>query len=484
MSSSTTDRANLALTVIVIGVLITAVDSTIVVLALPTMMRHLHAGLGTVVWIVMAYLLTMTLLTTQVGRLGDVLGRVRMYEAGFIIFIFGSILCGISTGWVDLVLARVVQGIGGALVGANSGAVIADVFPPETRGRAYGYNSIGWNLGAILGILLGGFITTFFSWRWIFFINVPIGGVAFALALYVLRENNVRQRHHFDAGGLISLAIGLCAILLAMTNLASHGWSATILWLAIIGVLGLASFALIESRQAEPLLRLALFQIRVISFSLLAAFFQGLGGFAVLFLIMMYLQGVRGLTPLDAALLLVPGYLVGGIAGPFGGRLADRLGSVLPATIGLGIQAVAILVYAQVGIATPLYVIIIASILNGIGSGGFFPANNSAVMKGAPPGEYGIASGMLRTFANVGMVMSFAVALLMASTRIPRGLAFAIFVGSTHLHAAQLNAFVSGLHIALYICIGSLLFAGIGSSVRGSTTPTALPKKRSLSTEP
>ncbi|MCL4522267.1 MAG: MFS transporter [Firmicutes bacterium] len=249
-------------------------------------------------------------------------------------------------------------------------------------------------------------------------------------------------------------------------------------------MLGLASFALIESRQAEPLLRLALFQIRVISFSLLAAFFQGLGGFAVLFLIMMYLQGVRGLTPLDASLLLVPGYLVGGIAGPFGGRLADRFGSVLPATIGLGIQAVAILVYAQVGIATPLYVIIIASILNGIGSGGFFPANNSAVMKGAPPGEYGIASGMLRTFANVGMVMSFAVALVMASTRIPRGLAFAIFVGSTHLHAAQLNAFVSGLHVALYICIGSLLLAGIGSSVRGSTTPTALPNQRSLSTEP
>jgi MFS family permease len=226
---------------------------------------------------------------------------------------------------------------------------------------------------------------------------------------------------------------------------------------------------LIESRQAEPLLRLTLFKIRVITFSLFAAFFQGLGGFAVLFLIMMYLQGVRGLSPLDSSLLLVPGYLVGGIAGPFGGRLADRYGSVLPATVGLGLQAVAILVYAQIGVSTSLVLIIVASVLNGIGSGGFFPANNSAVMKGAPPGEYGIASGMLRTFANVGMVMSFAVALLMASTRIPRGLAFAIFVGSTHLHTAQLTSFVDGVHTALYLAIGSMVLAALGSVVRGSS---------------
>ena len=156
MKQERTVRPNLALAVIVIGVLITAVDSTIVVLALPTMMRSLHAGLGTVVWIVMAYLLVITLLATQVGRLGDMFGRVRMYELGFVVFVAGSVWCGLSNGWVVLVLARVLQGIGGALVSANSGAVIADVFPPETRGRAYGYNSIGWNLGAILGILLGG----------------------------------------------------------------------------------------------------------------------------------------------------------------------------------------------------------------------------------------------------------------------------------------------------------------------------------------
>ncbi len=464
-------RPNLALAVIVIGVLITAVDSTIVVLALPTMMRSLHAGLSTVVWIVMAYLLVITLLATQVGRLGDMFGRVRMYELGFVVFVAGSVWCGLSDGWVVLVLARVVQGIGGALVSANSGAVIADVFPAETRGRAYGYNSIGWNLGAILGILLGGFITTYFSWRWIFFINVPIGGIALGLALYSLKEHLTPKPHRLDVGGLVTLGMGLASILLAMTRLSSAGWDRGDAALLVLGVVFLAGFAWVESRQSDPLLHLGLFRIKVVTSSLLASFFQGLGGFAVLFLIMMYLQGARGLSPLSASLLLVPGYLVGGVVGPFAGRLSDRVGSVLPATLGLGLQATAVLVYAQLGTRTSLALVIVASIINGIGSGGFFPSNNAAVMKGAPAGQYGIASGMLRTFSNVGMVMSFAAAILMASTRIPRGLAFAIFVGTTHLTPATEATFVSGLHLALYLSIGMLVLAGLSSLVRGTGRP-------------
>lgn len=470
MPNEQTARPNLALAVIVIGVLITAVDSTIVVLALPTMMRSLHAGLSTVVWIVMAYLLVITLLATQVGRLGDMFGRVRMYELGFVVFVAGSVWCGLSDGWVVLVLARVLQGIGGALVSANSGAVIADVFPPETRGRAYGYNAIGWNLGAILGILLGGFITTYFSWRWIFFINVPIGGIALGLAWYSLHERLTPQRHRMDLGGLATLGIGLASILLAMTRLSSTGWNRGVAMLLMLGVVSLAVFAWVESRQADPLLHLSLFRIKVVTFSLLASFFQGLGGFAVLFLIMMYLQGARGLSPLSASLLLVPGYLVGGVVGPMAGRLSDRIGSVLPASVGLGMQAVAVLVYAQLGMRTSFALVIVGSIINGIGSGGFFPSNNAAVMKGAPPGQYGIASGMLRTFSNVGMVMSFAAAILMASTRIPRGLAFAIFVGTTRLSPATETTFVSGLHLALYLSIGMLVLAGLSSLVRGSGT--------------
>jgi MFS family permease len=184
------------------------------------------------------------------------------------------------------------------------------------------------------------------------------------------------------------------------------------------------------------MLPLSIFRVPTMAASLLASLFQGLASFAVLFLLIMYLQGPRGLSPIHASLLLVPGYVLGSVVGPYAGRLADRRGPVLPATAGLAIQVVSLAIYAQLTVTTGLWVVVLASIINGIGASFFFPANSSAVMKAAPPESFGIASGMLRTFANIGMVFSFAVAILIASRSISRGLAFAIFVGSTSLHGA------------------------------------------------
>jgi MFS family permease len=206
-------RTGLALAVIVTGVLITAVDTTIVVLALPEIQRSLATGLTSVVWVVIGYLLVITILATQVGRLGDMFGRARMYRAGFLIFIAGSALCALAWNEGSIVAFRLVQGVGGALVTANSGAVIADTFPAGKRGRAYGFNSIGWSLGAVLGIVLGGLIVTYFSWRWIFWINVPIGIGAYLGALRVLHDRGQRQRHRIDLAGMASLGLGLSSVL-------------------------------------------------------------------------------------------------------------------------------------------------------------------------------------------------------------------------------------------------------------------------------
>ena len=186
--------------------------------------------------------------------------------------------------------------------------------------------------------------------------------------------------------------------------------------MALIG-----AFVLIESRQAEPMLPLSIFRVPTMSASLLASLFQGLASFAVLFLLIMYLQGPRGLSPIHASLLLVPGYVIGSVAGLYAGRLADRRGPVLPATAGLAIQVGSLAIYAQLGMTTGLWVVVVASIINGIGASFFFPANNAAIMKAAPPESFGIASGMLRTFSNIGMVFSFAVAILIASRSISRG---------------------------------------------------------------
>ncbi|MGA8014762.1 MAG: MFS transporter, partial [Candidatus Dormiibacterota bacterium] len=470
-------RTGLALAVVMTGVLITAVDTTIVVLALPAIERGLHVDLASVVWVVIGYLLVITLLATQVGRLGDMFGRVRMYEAGFLVFIAGSALCALSWDGSSMIGFRVVQGIGGALVTSNSGAIIADLFPPHQRGKAYGYNGIGWSAGAVLGIVLGGAIVTYLSWRWIFWINVPIGLAATLLAIRVLHDTGPRRRHHLDVPGMVTLGLGLFGVLWAVTELATSSLDAEILGYLVGGLVLVAAFAIIEWRQAEPMLQLSLLRIPSMTPSLLASFFQGLANFAVLFLVIMYLQGARGLTALNASLLLVPGYVIGGAIGPFAGRLADRVGPVIPATFGLAVQVGALFIYAHLGTTTGLWVVVAGSVVNGIGASSFFPANTSAVMKASPPQLFGISSGMLRTFANIGMVFSFSMAMVLASRTIPQSLAFAIFVGSTSLPHPLAGTFADGLHSAFYGSMALMGVAALLSATRGAwgtrTQPTA-----------
>jgi MFS family permease len=320
----------------------------------------------------------------------------------------------------------------------------------------------------MLGIVLGGLIVTYVSWRWIFWINVPTGVLAIVGALRVLRDKGERTRQRLDPLGMAALGLGLFGVLWAITKLANAPLDASTVGFLVGGVVLIGLFVLIEARVAAPMLPLRIFRVPTMAASLCASLFQGLASFAVLFLVLMYLQGPRGLSPIHASLLLVPGYIVSGGVGLYAGRLADRRGPVLPATLGLGIQAIALICYAQLTISTPLWVIVAISLVNGIGTSMFFPANSSAVMKAAPPDMFGIASGMLRTFANIGMVFSFAVAILVASRSISRNLAFAIFVGSTSLHGPLAAAFTTGLHAAFYESVGFMVIAAILSALRGS----------------
>jgi EmrB/QacA subfamily drug resistance transporter len=459
-------RTGLAMIVIMSGVLMTAVDTTIVVLALPEIERSLHIPLSAVVWVIISFLLVITLLATQVGRLGDMFGRVRMYETGFAVFVLGSLLCALAWDEGSIIAFRIVQGIGGALIMANSGAVIADLYPREQRGRAYGFTSVGWTIGAVLGVVLGGLIVTYVSWRWIFWINVPTGVIAIATAVRVLHDSGERFRHRLDLPGMVTLGLGLFGVLWAMTKLANGPLDASMIGYLVGGVLFLALFVLIEWKAAAPMLPLRLFKVPTMTASLLASLFQGLSSFAVLFLLLMYLQGPRGLSPIHASLLLVPGYVAGGAVSPWAGRLADRYTPVLPATLGLALQVVALLLYAQLTLTTPLWVIVVVSLVNGVGASFFFPGNSSAIMKAAPPDMFGIVSGIMRTFANVGMVFSFAVAILVASRSISRGLAFAIFVGTTTLHGALAVAFTTGLHAAFYASVAFMVIAAVLSATR------------------
>jgi len=319
----------------------------------------------------------------------------------------------------------------------------------------------------VLGVVLGGLIVTYISWRWIFWINVPTGAVAIVIALRVLRDRGERTRQRLDPLGMLTLGLGLFGVLWAITKLANGPFDASTAGFLIGGVLLIGAFVLIEARVPAPMLPLRIFRVPTMTGSLLASMFQGLASFAVLFLLLMYLQGPRGLSPIHASLLLLPGYLLSTTVTVFAGRMSDRRGPVLPATLGLALQVVSLLLYAQLSNATPLWWIVCIGVINAAGASLFFPANSSAIMKAAPPDMFGIASGMMRTFSNIGMVFSFAVAILVASRSISRQLAFAIFVGTTSLHGQVAAAFTTGLHAAFYVSVAFMVIAAILSALRG-----------------
>jgi EmrB/QacA subfamily drug resistance transporter len=454
------------LLILALGTLMGALDSTIVILAFPTIADALHADLFTALWMILVYLLVVAITTTQLGRLGDIYGRSRAFNVGFAVFTAGSLFCGLSPTMGVLILSRAVQAFGGALMQANSGAIIADMFAPNERGLAYGYNSLGWTSGAMLGIVLGGVITTYLGWEYIFFINIPIGIVATALGIRYLRDSGTAHAT-LDLGGMILLGISLTLISYGVVDVAVEGPLSWNLLLTGAGILLLLLFIGYELRTPAPMIDRAAFSHRVLRYSLAAAFLMSLGYLAVVFLITMYLQGIRGLSPLDAALLLIPGYLMGSLLSPSMGRYADRYGARTIATMGTVVIMVATLLYLTLRVDTPFWVVLAASAVSGIGTSMFFPANNSAVMASAKPGFYGSVSGVLRTVQNIGVLGSFVLAISVAAASIPRDVAFQIFIGTTSLKGGVSQAFITGIDAALTVSLVILFFTAILSWGRG-----------------
>ncbi|EZQ01992.1 MULTISPECIES: MFS transporter [Acidianus] len=460
------DRVSVVTFVVVLGTMMAAIDSTIVILALPTIVQSLHSNLFTIIWVILIYLLIAAVLTTQLGRLGDNYGRARIYNIGFIIFIIGSALCGFAPTDIFLIGSRAIQAIGASMLQANSGAIIADYYPPNRRGKAYGYTSIGWNVGAILGIILGGIITTFIGWRYIFYINVPIGIAATSVGLKVIKDVN-KVSKKFDLVGTTLLGTLLALITYGAASIAGSGINYVDISLIIIGIILLFPFIFLERRITSPVIDFRAFKNKVLSFSLMSSFLQSSGYLATAFILIMYLQGIRGLSPFNASVLLVPGYVIASMLGPFAGRLSDKIGARIPATIGIGMMMIAAFIYTSLTLHTPYLDIILASIIGGLGSSMFYPANNSAVMANSPKELYGSISGMLRTLANMGIVLSYVIAITIASLTVPRYVAFEVFLGTSNLIGGVAGKFLGGIHAAFFASIAILALALVFSAVRG-----------------
>lgn len=459
-----------------LGTLMGSLDSTIVILAFPSISEHLQADIVTTLWIILVYLLVVAVCTTQFGRLGDIYGRSLMFNAGFGIFTVGSLCCGLSPTIYWLILSRGIQALGGAFMQANSGAIIADTFPPHVRGMAFGYISLGWTSGAMLGIVLGGIITTFIGWEYIFFINIPIGILATFLGSRYLKDT-VRVKARLDVAGMILLGLGLTLVSYAGVDFAGQGITGINSSIFILGLGAILLFFYHESKTAEPIIDLKVFSNRILKFSIMGAFFLSLGYLSVVFLITMYLQGIRGLSPLDAALLLTPGYMVGSLLSPIMGKFSDRYGARILATAGAGILILATLVYLTLRLDTPLWVVLAASAISGIGSAMFFPSNNSAVMANAPRGSFGGISGILRTVQNIGILGSFIISISVASASIPREVAFQIFIGTTNLVGGISDPFLQGIDASLWASIGIMGISAILSWMRGDEVRGPVPHR-------
>ncbi|NON62398.1 MFS transporter [Acidianus sp. RZ1] len=457
------------LLVLTLGTLMAAVDTTIVLLALPTITIDLHTDLLTSIWVLLGYLLVLAILSTQAGRIGDIVGRSKAYNLGFILFTVASALCGLSFEIYMLIAFRIIQAIGGALLTANSYAVIADIFQPTERGKAYGITSLGWNVGALLGIILGGIITTFISWQFIFYINVPIGIIAVLLGIRNIRDVN-RVKSKLDLLGTIILGISLALVALGTINFAGYGPTIEDLSEIFVGLLVLPLFILNESRVSNPLINLKVFKIRLLSFSLWASLLQGIGGLSLTFLLIMYLQGVRGLSPLDSSLLLTPGYIVATILAPIMGRIADKGRPGTLAGIGmLFIFSSLIIYYFGLQVSTPFSFILTITTITGIGSAMFWPSNATAVMFSAPKEFYGSISGISRTLGNIGTILSYVLSISAATLSIPRSVAFEVLLGVHSLDGGVSQVFVDGLHIAFIVSAIIIIFGAIFSFLGGNT---------------
>ncbi len=454
-----------ALAVTTVGALMFAIDSTIVILAFPPMMTDLHASLVSMIWVLMGYSLMSTVALLTCGRLADMFGRVRMYNLGFVVFTLGSALCGFSTTDVQLILFRLIQGIGGAMLLANSMAIITEAFPADERGQAMGINSVVWAIGSIAGPLLGGVILSGASWRWVFLVNLPIGVVATVAALFLLRDISRRSSGEtFDGMGALLFSAALAALLFALNQGIGMGWtSPTILGVLVVSVVLAVAFYLWNRASRHPVLDFRLFADRVFTASVSTATLQALAIFSVNLLIVYYLEVVQGQAPLTAALALVPLSIVSSVLGPIGGRISDRLGSRRPVAFGLAAQALGLLILSTLQVGSSYLHVVIGLLLMGVGAGLFWAPSTSAAMGAAPANRLGIASATLATWRNTGQVVSYALSLAIAAAAVPADAQNLLFLGQTvHLSSAVAADFVDGMRAAFRLSIVICVIATVG----------------------
>jgi len=440
------------------AIFMAALDGSIVIIALPAIFRGINldplspGNISYLLWMIMGYRLVQAVLVVNLGRLGDIFGRVRMYNQGFVVFTVASVLLSFDPfhgthGALWLIGWRFLQAIGGSMLMANSAAILTDAFPPERRGFALGTNQIAALAGMFIGLVAGGLLAAW-DWRAVFWVNVPVGVFGTLWAYRRLRDNGERHRGPIDWWGNITFALGLGALLVGITygiqpyGGQSMGWTNPVVLGELIGgVALLVVFAVIETRVAEPMFRLGLFRIRAFTAGNIAGLLVSIARGGIQFMLIIWLQGIwlplhgydYSQTPLWAGIFLLPmtaGFLV---SGPVSGILSDKFGSRGIATAGMAVFAASFVALMLVPVNFPYWVFALLIALNGIGSGMFASPNSSSIMGSVPARDRGAASGMRATFQNSGTAVSIGVVFTLMIAGLSRALPSTLSGGLTRV---------------------------------------------------
>jgi EmrB/QacA subfamily drug resistance transporter len=448
-----------------VATLMSSIDGNIVLISLPTIGRQLpDTSATTLLWILLGYSLVTAVVLLNFGRLSDMFGRVRLYVLGFAVFTAGSFLCGFSQTGLELVGFRLVQALGAGFLFSNSAAIITDAFPPNERGRALGVNQVSIVVGAVSGLVLGGIITTTIGWRWIFFVNVPIGLVATIRAHHDLHElARPQEKPKIDWVGNVVFAGGLTLVLLGITLGALGEFSEEVAIAAIvvgIGLIGL--FLWTEAHEASPMLDLSLFRNRIFTLSAVSMLLNALARGAFTFILVFYLQGPpRYLRPFTAGLFLIPVSASIATFGPVSGWLSDRYGPRPFLIAGLVTSAVGFLSLATIGPDESFLGLTPPLILMGAGMGLFASPNRAQMMTAVPPARRGVASGIGTTLINTGATISLGLTLIVMSTVLPTSSIQQIFLGTVNPAVPFPSAagFLDAIHLIFLISAVFLVVA-------------------------
>ena len=451
------DRSRWSILIIVLMfTFMSALDGSIVNVALPKMAKALNVTTSSIQLVATSYLIVIAGTVLIFGRLGDMLGKSKMFKFGLGLFTFGSLLCGITSSFPILIIARIVQAIGAAGTMANNQGIITEIFPPNERGKALGLLGTSVALGSLVGPGLGGLIVGASSWEFIFLINVPIGLVASFYALKLLPKGHKTVQGKMDAIGATLFMFTIVPLFVALSEGLNRGFTDPIILLGFaVAIISFIAFILVEKKRENPLLQLQIFSNKLFSLSIFCGFITFVAIFCNNIILPFYLQDVMNYTPQHTGLILMVYPLILAVAAPISGDLSDKIGSEVLTFIGLVLISLGLILMSILNVDSTVLTMIIFIAIMSIGMGLFQSPNNSLIMSTVPRDKLGIAGSVNALVRNLGMVCGIALATTLLYSMMSSKIGYRV----TDFVVGRNDAFIYGMRI-VYIAAGIISFVG------------------------